>query len=188
MTSLPSWRTSVPSLLLAQLQYHTGPSVLSPHHCRSTQSLPLSLQGRRLLFSSLAREAPTPAPLLAHTLPVRFPAAPAAPGITEERWGEREMGGTESSQLPRLLFVFLNPSVGLSRSRSRIACWRDQALGWAPGKPATEEETDTAALPLGWGLRTEARLRPLPRRLRPLLFSLGPHQLTERVVQSQPKV
>lgn len=62
-----------------------GLLVLSPHHCR-INTVSSSLQ------VNLSREAPTPAPLLAHTLPVSFSAAPSAPRITEKGWGGRESG------------------------------------------------------------------------------------------------
>lgn len=62
-----------------------GSAFSLPHHCR-INTVSTSLQ------VNLSLEAPTPAPLLAHTLPVSFSAAPAAPRITEKGWGGRESG------------------------------------------------------------------------------------------------
>lgn len=60
--------------------------LLGTHETEGLSSVPSTAPVR------LAREMPTPAPLLAHTLPVRFPAALAAARRTEKGWGGRESG------------------------------------------------------------------------------------------------
>lgn len=60
--------------------------LLGTHETEGLSSVPSTAPVR------LAREMPTPAPLLAHTLPVPFPAALAAARRTEKGWGGRESG------------------------------------------------------------------------------------------------
>lgn len=52
-------------------------------------------------------------PLLAHTLPVKFSAAPMAPRITEKGWGEREKWeGQRAAKLLRAR-ILSRPEVGV---------------------------------------------------------------------------
>lgn len=81
-----------PAPSICPVQAPLRSSALSPHRINAVPSSPLV---------SFAREAPTPEPRLAHTLPVRFSAVPAAPRITEKGWGGRESGRDRDQPVAR---------------------------------------------------------------------------------------